>query len=62
MQPKVCTLVMDTDGVILNNIKQEWLNSALPKKSGRVMILSGKKFKSGQMLLVIKKLNVYMLN
>ncbi len=56
VQPKVCTLVMDTDGVILNNIKQEWLNSALPKKSGRVMILSGKrKFKSGQMLLRDKK-------
>jgi G patch domain and KOW motifs-containing protein len=56
VQPKVCTLIMDIDGAILDNVKQEWLNSALPKKTGRVMILSGKrKFKSGQMLLRDKK-------
>ena len=56
VQPKVCTLVMDVDGAIINDVKQEWLNSALPKKTGRVMVLSGKrKFKCGQMLLRDKK-------
>ena len=56
VQPKVCTLLMDVDGAIINDVKQEWLNSALPKKTGRVMVLSGKrKFKCGQMLLRDKK-------
>ena len=33
---------LDVDGAIINDVKQEWLNGALPKKTGRA-VLSGKR-------------------
>lgn len=50
-QPGIGTLQMDLGNSILENVKQKYLETALPKMGGDVMILSGRnKFQRGKLL------------
>ena len=53
-----CTLLMNDGNVILNNIRDAWLSTALPKRGGRVIIVlnQGKsKSRCGQTGTLIKR-------
>ena len=39
---KMCSVVMDKDGVCVERVRESWLNSALPKPGGSVLILRGR--------------------
>ncbi|KAJ7563410.1 hypothetical protein O6H91_03G109000 [Diphasiastrum complanatum] len=42
ISPTVCDILLDENGELLQEVKQEYLETALPKKGGRVVVVGGK--------------------
>lgn len=42
IRPKICDVLLDESSEMLQDVRQEYLETALPKKGGRIMVVGGK--------------------